>query len=64
MDEIFLNILANPLEPDRPPLKKVGNFLVCTKTGVGFPILNNIPQLLPENAIPAEELTKRLKDHE
>lgn len=51
-----LALLANPLEPDRPPLRLEGNYLVCTKTGVGFPIIDDIPRLLPENVIPAEEM--------
>ena len=54
----LLSILGNPLEPDRPPLRQLGEYLICTKTGVGFPIRHGIPQLLPEDAIPAEEMAK------
>ena len=56
MDIKFLELLANPNDPDRSPLTKVGEYLVCTKTGVGFPIVNGIPQLLPEHEISAEKM--------
>ena len=56
MEPTFLELLANPNDPDRPPLTQVGEYLVCAKTGVGFPIVNGIPQLLPENEISAEKM--------
>jgi uncharacterized protein len=63
MDEQLLKILGNPLLPERPPLRLQGNYLVCTISGTGFPILDGIPQLLPENAISKEEM-ERLQSHE
>lgn len=60
IDPKLLDILANPLEPDRPPLRLEGDYLVCTKTGVGFPIIDDIPHLLPEDAIPAEKMKEIL----
>lgn len=60
IDPNLVAILANPLEPDRPPLKLVGNYLVCTKTGVGFPIVDDIPHMLPESAIPADKMKELL----
>jgi uncharacterized protein YbaR (Trm112 family) len=63
IDPKLLEILGNPLEPDRPPLREERGYLVCTKTGVGFPIEDGIPQLLPENAIPAETLKRLLDEH-
>lgn len=56
----FLAILACPLEDSRPPLTLENGMLVCKSCGKGFPILNGIPQLLPEcavdmNAKPTEE---------
>jgi uncharacterized protein YbaR (Trm112 family) len=60
MDAKLLEILGNPLLPERPPLRQQGNYLICTVSGTGFPILDGIPQLLPENAIPAEEMDKLL----
>lgn len=58
LDPDLLAILANPVHPDRPPLRQQGAYLICTLTGVGFPILNGIPHLLPENIISAEEMAK------
>lgn len=60
LDPKLAAILANPLEPDRPPLVQHGDFLVCAKTGTGFPIIDGIPRLLPENAIPASEMKEKL----
>ena len=60
MDDQFLQLLANPNDPERPPLTRSYDYLVCTKTGVGFPIVDGIPQLLPENEIPAEKMKELL----
>lgn len=54
--EFLFEILVNPLRANRPPLQRVGDYLVCTESGDGFPIVNGIPQLLPENVIPSEQL--------
>lgn len=59
----FLAILANPLEPDRPPLRQEGSLLICTKTGVAFPIIDGIPRLLPEHVIPADKIAEYLEQH-
>ncbi len=61
MDDQFLALLANPNDPDRSPLTKTGDYLVCAKTGTGFPIVDGIPQLLPENEIPADKMKELLK---
>ncbi|MDX2066748.1 MAG: hypothetical protein SFX74_13510 [Fimbriimonadaceae bacterium] len=58
-----IRLLANPLEPDRPPLRREGDLLICTKTGVGFPIIDGIPRLLPEHVIAADEVARRLESH-
>ncbi|MBI1334974.1 MAG: Trm112 family protein [Armatimonadetes bacterium] len=63
MDDQFLEFLANPNDPERPKLVRSYDYLICTKTGVGFPIIDGIPQLLPENEIPAEKM-KELLPHE
>jgi len=62
IDEALLKILANPCHPDRPPLKLVGSYLVCTLTGQGFPIIDGIPRLLPEDMIEPSEMEKLLSD--
>lgn len=55
LDPELLKLLANPLEPDRPPLELKGDYLVCTKTGTRFPIVDGIPQLIEEEALPPEK---------
>ena len=55
MDPKLLSLLADPTDPERSPLELQGNRLVNLMTGTSFPIVDGIPQLLPENAIPAEE---------
>lgn len=55
-----LQLLACPVCPERSPLKLVDGYLVCTKDGTGFPILDGIPQLLPECAIPAEQMKEKI----
>ncbi|CAN5446708.1 hypothetical protein BH11ARM2_BH11ARM2_33970 [soil metagenome] len=60
IDPGLLAVLANPLEEDRPPVMERGEYLVCTKTGVGFPVIDGIPRMLPEDAIPAEKMKEIL----
>ena len=62
MTKEFLSVLANPLESDRPALRRVGDLLVCSRTGVGFPIIDGIPHLLREDMIPAEEVQRRTSE--
>lgn len=51
----LLEILACPLDDDRPPLRQDGEWLVCTKCGAKYPIKDGIPLLLPENAVKPED---------
>jgi uncharacterized protein YbaR (Trm112 family) len=60
LDPDLLRLLGNPLEPDRPPLRQEGEYLVCTRTGVAFPIRDGIPHLLPEDAIDAYVYRRRV----
>jgi len=57
----LLALLACPVCDDRSPLRQEGDFLICTKDGTGFPIEDGIPRLLPESAIPADQMKERLK---
>lgn len=57
----LLSLLACPLCAERSPLKQVGAYLICTKDGTGFPIEDGIPRLLPESAIPAEEMKDKVQ---
>lgn len=56
IDPRLLEILACPLTNERPPLRLQGDYLVCDACAKAFPIVNGIPHLLPENAIPLEKL--------
>lgn len=52
VDDLLLEVLACPRCPSRPPVKLVGEFLVCTECGHGYPVVDGIPQMLPESAVP------------
>ncbi len=56
-DPKFLAILACPLEDSRPPLTLEDGRLVCKSCKKAFPIVDGIPQLLPECAIDLGEST-------
>lgn len=56
----LLEILACPLDAERPPLELKGDLLVCTKCGSGFRIVDGIPDLLPEHAVTAEQVKREL----
>ncbi len=61
IDPALLAILACPVCDDRPPLREQGDYLICTVKGHGFPVVDNIPHLLPENMIPAEKIEELAK---
>ncbi len=54
IDQSLLEVLGCPLEANRPPFRDVGGYLVCTSCGSAFPVKDDIPHLLPEDAIPPE----------
>jgi len=58
LDDLLLEVLACPRCPSRPPVRQAGEFLVCTECGYGYPVLDGIPQMLPESAIPMDEASK------
>lgn len=62
IDKDLLSILACPVCDARPPLRESGNYLVCTEAGHGFPVVDGIPHLLPENVIEAEKLKEILDE--
>jgi uncharacterized protein YbaR (Trm112 family) len=62
LDLDLLKLLGNPLHPNRPALLLKGEYLVCSLTGVGYPIIDGIPQLLPEDVISVEKLKELLKN--
>jgi len=62
IDPELLKILGCPLHDERPPFQLEGDYLVCTLEGHGFPIVDGIPHLLPENVIPAEKMKELVGD--
>ena len=60
IDENLLALLACPVCDERSPLRQQGDYLICTKEGIGFPIEDGIPRLLPESAIPADQMKEKL----
>jgi len=60
IDPELLSVLGCPLHPERPPFRIEGEYLVCTVAGHGFPIVEGIPHLLPEDAIPEEKMKELL----
>jgi uncharacterized protein YbaR (Trm112 family) len=57
----LLSLLGCPLEDERPPLREEGDLLICTSCGAGFPVRDGIPDLLPESAIPIEQVKEMLR---
>jgi uncharacterized protein YbaR (Trm112 family) len=56
VDPKLLELLACPRCDSRPPLRQAGEFLICTMCGYGYSVINGIPHLLVEEAIPPEKL--------
>lgn len=50
----LLAILACPACDERPPLELRGDYLVCAQCRRAYPVRNDIPILLPEEALDAE----------
>jgi len=50
IDEKLLEILACPACDDRPPVKLMGEKLVCEKCRRAYPIRDGIPVMLVEEA--------------
>ena len=58
IDECLLEVLACPRCDSRPPVELKGTLLVCTECGYGYKIIDDIPQMLVEDAIPPDEVKK------
>ncbi|MCS6922971.1 MAG: Trm112 family protein [Fimbriimonadales bacterium] len=52
----LLAILACPACEERPPLEQRGDYLVCRQCRRAYPIRDEIPVLLVEEAIEAERI--------
>lgn len=55
IDEELLKILACPVCESRPPLRLDAERLICDQGRHWFPIENDIPHLLPQDANPLED---------
>ncbi len=62
IDKDLLAILACPVCDERPALREEGDYLVCTTGGHGFPVVEGIPHLLPEDVIVPEKLKELLNE--
>lgn len=62
IDPDLLKILACPNCDDRPPLSVVGHYLVCGKCHNAYPVVDGIPQLTPEDAVPLASIKDQLDD--
>jgi uncharacterized protein YbaR (Trm112 family) len=56
----LLAILACPACEERPPLELRGEYLVCLQCRRAYPIRDDIPVLLVEEAIPLEQVEARM----
>jgi uncharacterized protein YbaR (Trm112 family) len=61
MDAKLLEILRCPFHPDGPKLSLQGSLLVCQVDGVGFRVSDDIPNMLPEDAVPADQVASELQ---
>ncbi len=61
IDADLLKILACPLCDTRPPLRLEADYLICTVCGHGFPIIEDIPHLLPESTLSPQELEQKIR---
>ncbi|MCX7994113.1 MAG: hypothetical protein N2651_10660 [Fimbriimonadales bacterium] len=52
----LLAILACPACEERPPLELHGEYLVCHRCRRAYPIRDEIPALLVEEAVPLDEI--------
>ena len=54
----LLAILACPACDERPPLELRGDYLVCRQCQRAYPIRDEIPILLVEEALPLEQVER------
>lgn len=54
IDQTLLEVLACPRCASRPLLSLHGDYLACPECGARYPIVNGIPHLLPESALPED----------
>lgn len=60
IDASLLEVLACPRCESRPPIQLRGSLIVCTECGWGYRIVDGIPDMLVEDAVPPEIVEKEL----
>lgn len=60
IDEQLLELLACPRCPTRPGVRLEENVLICVDCGYGYLIIDEIPRMLPEDALTPEEVDREL----
>jgi uncharacterized protein YbaR (Trm112 family) len=61
VDPELLELLRCPIHPDGPKLKLVGQFLICQVDGLGYRIIDGIPDMLVEDSIDAASVNEELR---
>lgn len=51
----WIDQLGCPLDPERPPLRQEGDWLICDKCQMKFPIREGIPHLVADEAVSVKE---------
>lgn len=64
IDPELLSFLACPVCDERPALTLQGTYLICSRAGHGYPVVDGIPHLLPESVIEPDKLKELLNDRE
>lgn len=60
IEPFFLEILACPRCESRPGVVVRGDFLVCSECGWGYRIVDEIPQMLVEEAVEPEVVEREI----
>ena len=56
IDAQLLELLAYPICSTHPPVKQKEHFLICTECKRGYRIIDGIPRMLPEDAVPQDQV--------
>lgn len=64
LSQQFLAVLACPKCDSRPPLEQTEGFLVCTVCRYRYPVVDGIPHLVAEDALPPEGKSEPTSGHE
>ena len=59
LDPKLVEILACPACDDRPPVRDEGEWLVCESCGRRYPVVDGIPEMLVESALPPDDRERK-----